>query len=77
MNFITLTQSGTIIDLDSVVFVTPRQGGTVPTNGIRIGLAGHEQLLFGDDARQFLADLRNSKQVNVEKLMKWIPEQAT
>jgi hypothetical protein len=81
MNLITLTQSGTIIDLDSVAFVRPTQSeGSNPTpqyprpHGIKIGLAGHEQSLFGDDAHQFLADLHGFKKANVEKLMKWIPE---
>ena len=78
MNLITLTRSGIIIDLDSVAFVRATQkSNTIPANGITIGLAGHEQLLFGDDARQFLANLRNLKQVDVEKLTKSIPEQAT
>jgi hypothetical protein len=41
MNLITLTRSGTILDLDSVAFVrTTQKSNTIPTNGITIGLAG-------------------------------------
>jgi hypothetical protein len=73
MKLVTL-ESGTIIDLDSVVFVRHADVGIrVATHAIVIGLAGHEKSLSGDDARQFLTELRSSKQVNVEKLLKWLP----
>jgi len=66
MNFITLPQSGSIIDLDSVSFVIriqSKNGG----RGIRIGLGHSElQIITPDDARLFLEELRESKQVNVE-----------
>jgi len=31
------------------------------------------QIITPDDARRFLEELRESKQVNVENLLKWIP----
>src|SRR5215813_14340730 len=72
MTFITLPQSGSIIDLDSVSFVIKIQNKT-GGRGIRIGL-GHSELLIitPDDARHFLEQLRESKQVDVENLLKWI-----
>jgi len=73
MNFITLPQSGSIIDLDSVSFVIKIQNKT-GGRGIRIGLGRLElQIITPDDARRFLEELRESKQVNVENLLKWIP----
>src|SRR5436190_23306761 len=71
MTFITLPQSGSIIDLDSVSFVIRIQnqaGG----RGIRIGLGHSElQIITPDDARRFLEELRESKQVDVENLLRW------
>jgi|SRR5262245_11282179 hypothetical protein len=73
MNFITLPQSGSIIDLDSISFVIRIQNKT-GGRGIRIGLGHSElQIVTPDDARRFLEELRELKQVNVEKLLKWIP----
>jgi hypothetical protein len=73
MKLITL-KSGIVIDLDSVVFVWHADVGMrVATYAIAIGLAGHEKLLSGDDARQFLTELQSSKQVNVENLLKRLP----
>ena len=73
MNFITLPQSGSIIDLDSVSFVIKIQNKT-GGHGIRIGLGRSElQIITPDDARGFLEELRESKHVNVEKLLQWIP----
>lgn len=72
MTFITLPQSGSIIDLDSVSFVIRIQSKT-GGRGIRIGLGHSElQIITPDDARRFLEELRESKQVNVENLLKWI-----
>ena|SRR5215475_2844958 len=72
MNFIILPKSGSIIDLDSVSFVIKIQsknGG----RGIRIGLGHSElQIITPDDARRFLEELGQSKQVNVENLLNWI-----
>jgi hypothetical protein len=72
MTLITLPQSGSIIDLDSVSFIIRIQskaGG----RGIRIGLGHSElQIVTPDDARRFLEKLRESKQVEVENLLKWI-----
>ena len=72
MNFIILPKSGSIIDLDSVSFVIKVQsknGG----RGIRIGLGHSElQIITPDDARRFLEELGESKQVNVENLLNWI-----
>src|SRR5262245_1596708 len=72
MTFINLPQSGSIIDLDSISFVIRIQskaGG----RGIRIGLGHSEiQIITPDDARRFLEELGDSKQVNVENLLKWI-----
>src|SRR5262249_48907825 len=72
MLLITLPQSGSIIDLDSVSFVIRIQnknGG----RGIRIGLGHSElQIVTPDDARRFLEELGELKQVNVENLLKWI-----
>lgn len=69
---VTLPQSGSVIDLDSVSFVIriqSKSGG----RGIRIGLGNSElQIITPDDARRFLEELRESKQVNVENLLKWI-----
>jgi hypothetical protein len=72
MTFITLPQSGSIIDLDSVSFVIKIQSKT-GHRGIRIGL-GHSETpnYYSRDARRFLEELRESKQVNVENLLKWI-----
>ena len=72
MTFITLPQSGSIIDLDSVSFVIKIQSKTGHRR-IRIGLGHSElQIITPDDARRFLEELRESKQVNVENLLKWI-----
>src|SRR4029450_505311 len=72
MTFITLPQTGSIIDLDSVAFVIGIQSKT-GRRGIRIGLGNSElQIITPDDARRFLEELRESKQVNVENLLKWI-----
>jgi len=72
MHLITLPQSGSIIDLDSVSFVIRIQskaGG----RGIRIGLGNSElQIITPGDARHFLEELKESKQANVENLLKWI-----
>jgi hypothetical protein len=73
MNFITLPQSGSIIDLDSVSFVIKIQNKT-GGHGIGIGVGRSElQIITSADARCFLEELRESKHVNVEKLLKWIP----
>src|SRR4029453_3030793 len=72
MTFIILPQTGSIIDLDSVAFVIGIQSKT-GRRGIRIGLGNSElQIITPDDARRFLEELRESKQVNVENLLKWI-----
>jgi len=72
MHLITLHRSGSIIDLDSVSFVIRIQNKT-GVRGIRIGLGHSElQIITPDDARHFLEELRESKQVNVENLLKWI-----
>ena len=72
MTFITLPQSGSIIDLDSISFIIKIQSKT-GARGIRIGLGHSElQIITPDDARRFLEELRESKQVNVENLLKWI-----
>ena len=72
MNFINLPQSGAIIDLDSVSFVIKIQNKT-GVRGIRIGLGHSElQIITPADARRFLEELRESTQVNVENLLKWI-----
>src|SRR5215472_13155356 len=72
MTFITLPRNGSIIDLDSVSFVIKIQNKT-GGRGIRIGLGHSElQIITPDDARRFLEELRESKQVNVENLLKWI-----
>ena len=72
MTLITLPQSGSIIDLDSVSFVIRIQSKT-GGRGIRIGLGHSElQIITPDDALRFLEELRESKQVNVENLLKWI-----
>ena len=72
MAFITLPQSGSIIDLDSVSFVIRIQSKT-GGRGIRIGLGHSElQIITPDDARRFLEELRESKQVDVENLLRWI-----
>ena len=69
---ITLPQSGSIIDLDRVSFVIRIQSKT-GGRGIRIGLGHSElQIITPDDARRFLEELRDSKQANVENLLKWI-----
>jgi hypothetical protein len=72
-----ITQSGSIIDLDSVSFAIRIQNKT-GGRGIRIGL-GHSQLqiITPDDARRFLEELRESKQVKVENLLKWIRPTST
>jgi len=73
MHLITLPRSGSIIDLDSVTFVIRIQSKT-GGRGIRIGLVHSElQIITPDDGRHFLEELRELKQVNVEKLLKWIP----
>ena len=72
MQLITLRQSGSIIDLDSVSYVIRIQNKT-GGRGIRIGLGHLElQIITPDDARHFLEELRDSRQVNVENLLKWI-----
>src|SRR5215468_11288950 len=72
MTLITLPQSGSIIDLDSVSFVIRIQSKT-GGRGIRIGLVHSElQIVTPDDARRFLEELRELKQVNVENLLKWV-----
>ena len=72
MTFITLPQSGSIIDLDSVAFVIKIQN-KAGVRAIRIGLGHSElQIITPDDARRFLEELRESKQVNVENLLKWV-----
>ena len=72
MTFITLPQSGSIIDLDSISFIIKIQSKT-GARGIRIGLGHSElQIITPDDARRFLEELRESKQVNVDNLLKWI-----
>jgi len=72
MTFITLPKSGSIIDLDSVSFVIRIQSKT-GGRGIRIGLGHSElQIITPDDAQRFLEELRESKQVDVENLLKWI-----
>ena len=72
MHLTTLPQSGSIIDLDRVSFVIKIQSKT-GGRGIRIGLGHSElQIITPDDARRFLEELRESKQVNVENLLKWI-----
>jgi hypothetical protein len=71
MTFITLP-GGAIIDLDSVTFVVRAQSKTA-SNGIKIGVGNSALSLFLDDARRFLEELRDSKGVNVEQLLKWIP----
>ena len=77
MTFITLPQSGSIIDLDSVSFVIRIQNKT-GGRGIRIGLGHSElQIITLDDARRFLEELRESKQVNVENLLKWVRPTST
>src|SRR5262252_7771753 len=72
MMLVTLPQSGSVIDLDRVSFVIKIQSKT-GGRGIRIGLGHSElQIVTPDDARRFLEELRDSKQVNVENLLKWI-----
>ena len=72
MHLTTLPQSGSIIDLDRVSFVIRIQSKT-GGRGIRIGLGHSElQIITPDDARRFLEELRESKQVDVENLLKWI-----
>ena len=72
MNLITLPQTGSIIDLDRVSFVIKIQNKT-GGRGIRIGLGHLElQIITPADARRFLEELRESKHVDVEKLLKWI-----
>jgi hypothetical protein len=72
MTFITLPQSGSIIDLDRIAFVIGIQSKT-GRRGIRISLGHSElQIITPEDARRFLEELRESKQVNVENLLKWI-----
>ena len=69
---VTLPQSGSVIDLDHVSFVIKIQSKT-GSRGIRIGLGHSElQIITPDDARCFLEELRESKEVNVENLLKWI-----
>jgi hypothetical protein len=72
MHLTTLPQSGSIIDLDSVSFVIRIQSKT-GGRGLRIGLGSSElQIITPDDARRFLEELRELKQVNVENILKWI-----
>jgi hypothetical protein len=72
MKLITLP-SGSIIDVDSVTSVkeaTNQQG----MRGVRVGLGAREELLWRDDARQFLAALHSLKNAKVDTLLKSIPE---
>jgi hypothetical protein len=72
MTFITLPHSGSIIDLDSIAFVIGIQSKS-GRRGIRIGLGQSElQIITPEDARCFLEELRELKQVNVENLLRWI-----
>lgn len=72
MILVTLPQSGSVVDLDRVSFVIKIQSKT-GGRGIRIGLGHSElQIITADDARCFLEELREAKQVNVENLLKWI-----
>jgi hypothetical protein len=72
MMLVTLPQSGSILDLDRVSFVIRIQSKS-GARGIRIGLGPSElQIVTPDDALRFLEELRESKQVNVENLLKWI-----
>ena len=72
MMLVTLPQSGSVIDLDRVSFVIKIQSKT-GGRGIRIGLGHSElQIITPEDARCFLEELRGSKQVNAENLLKWI-----
>ncbi len=73
MTFITLPQNGAIIDLDSVAFVVAAQTASSAGTGIKIGVGGSELQFFLDDARRFLEELRELRDVNVEKLLKQIP----
>jgi hypothetical protein len=75
MTLISLLNSGTIIDLDSVALVAPTQpaSGASVGNGVKIVVAGVERSLWGDDARDFLTQLQTHKRVDAEKLMKWVP----
>jgi len=58
--------------LDSVLFVIRIQRKTAG-HGIRIGLRRSELQIFTPaDARRFPEEERDSKQVNVETLLKWI-----
>jgi hypothetical protein len=77
MNFVTLPQRGSIIDLDSVSFVIGIQSKT-GARAIRVGLGHSElQIITPEDARRFLEELRESKQVNVENLLKWLRLKST
>ena len=78
MHLITLPQSGSIVDLDSVSFVIKIQNKTGNHHGIRIGLGRSElQIITPADGRRFLEELRESKEVDVENLLKWIPLAST
>jgi hypothetical protein len=77
MIFITLPQSGSIIDLDRISFVIRIQSKT-GGRGLRVGLGNSElQIITPDDARRFLEELRDSKQVNVDNLLSWIRSMPT
>jgi len=77
MTSITLTQRGAIIHLDSVSFVIRIQHKPAG-HGIRIALGRSELQIFAPaDARRFLDEQRDPKQVNVETLLKWFPLTAT
>jgi len=73
MTFITLPQNGALIDLDSVAFVVAAQTASSAGTGIKIGVGGSELQFFLDDARRFLEELRELRDVNVEKPLKQIP----
>ena len=77
MTFITLPQSGSIIDLDNISFVIRIQSKT-GGRGLRVGLGHSElQIITPEDARRFLEELRDSKQVNVDNLLQWIRSMPT
>lgn len=73
MKLITLSLSGHIIDLDSVIFVRSTVAQAAKIQGIRVGLGGNVESFFGDDARQILEELQKSKGANTETLLKRTP----
>jgi hypothetical protein len=70
MTFITLPQSGAVIDLASVGYIVKTQSDD--GNGIKIRIDGSELTFFGDDARRFLEQIRGLEHVNVEELLKHV-----